>query len=183
MNPRPPAGSDETGAVPPARDRSIWLDQLLGDLKFSARSLCRARGFTLTVLLTLVLGIGVTTLVYDLTQWIIFRQSPYPDAQRLFVIGSTDKKSDTQFTRPGFFLEAYRQQTSVFSEFAAVEHPISNIVLSGQPIPEHIANITPDTLHLLGIQPIFGRSFLADEFKAGNSNVVIISNHVWRKYF
>jgi putative ABC transport system permease protein len=155
----------------------------MGDIRYSARSLCRARGFTLTVLLTLFLGIGVSTLVYDLTQWIIFRASPFPRSQELFFTGTRDSKNDTQYGQAGFYLQAYQQQTNVFSEFAAVEHPVSIIVVGGQPIPEGIANVWKESFHTLGIQPVLGRDFLEDEYKAGNNGVVIITDLVWRKYF
>ncbi len=183
MNDWPSPGSNRPEEAAGARKGPASLDQILGDLKFSVRSLCRARGFTLTVLLTLILGISVTTLVYDLTQWIIFRHSPFPRSQELFFIGSTDKNNDSQYTRAGFFLKAYQEQTSVFSEFAAVEHPVSNIVIAGQPIAERAANVLAGTFHLLGVQPVLGRDFLPEEFKPGNNGVVVISDLIWRKYF
>jgi predicted permease len=183
MTTRPASGCDQPTNGEAAQKESVWLDQFLGDLRFSGRSLCRARGFTLTVLLTLILGIGVTTLVYDLTQWIIFRHSPFPRSQELFFVGSTDKTNDSQYVRPGFYLKAYQEQTDVFSEFAAIEHPVSNVVVAGQPIAEHVSNVTRDTFHLLGVQPVLGRNFLPEEFEPGKNDVVIITNLIWRKYF
>jgi predicted permease len=165
------------------RKGSIWLDQFLSDLRYSGRSLLRSPGFTLTVLVTLVLGIGVTTLVYDLNQWLIFRQSPFPRSEELFAIGARDKKDDIEYGEAGFMLKACQEQTTAFSEFAAIEHPLSNIVLAGQPLPEQVSNVWKDTFHVLGVQPVLGRGFLPEEFTAGRNGVVIVTDLLWRKYF
>ncbi len=159
------------------------MGQLLGDVRHSVRSLCRARSFSLTVLFTLILGIGVTTLVYEITAWIIFRESPFPRSEQLFFIGSKDKKDESQFYRPGFYFQAYQEQTSVFQEYAAVEHPVCNVVLAGQPIPEGVVNVSTDCLHTLDIRPVLGRGFLPEEFHEGRNNVVVITDLLWRKYF
>lgn len=165
------------------RALSTWLGQFLGDLRHSVRSLCRARSFSLTVLFTLILGIGVTTLVYEITAWIIFRESPFPRSQELFFIGSKDKKDVSQNYRPGFFFQAYQDQTSVFEEYAAAEHPVYNVVLAGQPIPEGVVNVSTDCLRTLDIRPVLGRGFLPEEFHEGRNDVVVITDLLWRKYF
>jgi len=137
----------------------------------------------MTVLFTLILGIGVTTLVYEITAWIIFRESPFPRSEQLFFVGAKDKKDVSQYFRPGFFLEAYQEQTSVFQEYAAVEHPVSNVVLAGQPIPESVVNVSTDCFHALDIRPVLGRGFLPEEFREGKNDVVVITDLLWRKYF
>jgi putative ABC transport system permease protein len=183
MNIGPLSGGNQPPDVNPRHSPSIWLGQFIDDLRFSIRSLRRARGFSLTVLFTLILGIGVTTLVYEITAWIIFRESPFPRSEELFFVGSKDKKGVSQYFNPGFYFQAYQEQTSVFQEYAAVEHPVSNIVLAGQPIPESVVNVSRDCLHTLDIRPVMGRGFLPDEFGAGKNNVVVITDLLWRKFF
>ena len=125
----------------------------------------------------------MTTLVYEITTWIIFRESPFPRSEQLFFIGSKDKKDVSQYYRPGFFFQAYQDQTSVFQEYAAVEHPVSNVVLSGQPIPEQVVNVSKDCFRTLDIRPVLGRGFLPEEFGDGKNDVVVITDLLWRKYF
>jgi len=179
----PPSGSHQPGDGRPRGGLSVWLGQFLSDLRFSIRSLCRARAFSLTVLFTLILGIGVTTLVYEITEWIIFRESPFPASEQLFFVGTKDKKDQPQYYRPGFFFQAFQDQTSVFQEYAAVEHPVSNVVLKGQPIPETVVNVSTDCFRTLAIQPVLGRGFLPEEFRAGNNNEIVITDLIWRKLF
>lgn len=160
-----------------------WLEQLVADVRFSVRSLCRARGPSLTVLVTLILGIGVTTGVYELTSWIIFNKSPYPHVEQLFAIGFKDKVGQSSYYRPGLFLRLYQEQTTVFADLAAVEHPTVNIVIDGQPVAEHVANVSEHAFPMLDIQPNLGRTFLPGEFKPGGNNEVVINYRFWRKYY
>jgi putative ABC transport system permease protein len=161
----------------------VWLDQLFNDVRFAMRSLCRARGFSMTVLFTLVLGIGVTAAVYEITASIIFRASPYPKSEQLFLLGFKDKQGSSGYYRFGFQLQAYQEQTSVFSEYAAVENSVSNVVVGGQPVAASVSNVSTDCFRTLGIGPVLGRAFLTEEFKAGANNVVVITDMFWRKHF
>jgi putative ABC transport system permease protein len=180
---RSPAGNDPIGSGDFKRPLRVWFGQFLSDLRYALRSLCRAPGFSLTVLFTLILGIGVTTLVYEITAWVIFRESPFPRSEQLYFIGSRDKNDISQNYRPGIFYQAYQDQTSVFQEYAAVEHPVSNVVLDGQPAPVNVTNVSKDCFHTLGIQPVLGRGFLPEEFSDGRNNVVVITDLTWRRHF
>jgi putative ABC transport system permease protein len=161
----------------------VGLDRLSKDLISVVRSLCRARGFSLTVLFTLILGIGVTAAVYEITAWIIFRASPYPKSEQLFLLGFKDKQGLSGYYRFGFQLEAYQEQTSVFSEYASAENTVSNVVVGGQPVAASVINVSTDCFCTLGIAPVLGRAFLPEEFKAGANNVVVITDLFWRKHF
>ncbi|HEY4989874.1 MAG TPA: ABC transporter permease [Opitutaceae bacterium] len=160
-----------------------WVGQLLKDFGFALRSLCRARGYTLTVLFTLVLGIGVTSVVYELTSWIIFRAAPYPRAEELYLIGYKDMQDQAGSYLVGLQFQAYRDQTDVFSEFAAVSPYVGNVVVSGDPAIATIFSVTPDCFHVLGIRPVLGRGFLPAEFHQGAADVVIVSNLFWHRHF
>jgi predicted permease len=172
-------------ATPEDRVRGVaaWFDQFLGDVRFSIRSLRRAKGFTLTVLFTLILGISVTTLVYEITAWIIFRASPFPKTEQLYFIGYKDKQSQSNYFRAGLYFQAYMDQTNVFTEYAAVEHPVVNVVLDGQPIPATVANVSTDSFRTLGVRPVLGRGFLPGEYSPGANNVVVLTDIFWRKNF
>jgi predicted permease len=161
----------------------VWLGQLLKDIWFATRSLARARGHSLTVLFNLILGIGVTTVVFEITDAIILRASPYPKTGQLFYFGFEDKQGQTQYDTFALQFQCDREQTSVFSEYAAAEPQLCNLVVDGEPTPANIANITDGTFGTLGIAPVLGRGFLPEEFKAGFNNVVVISDGMWRKNF
>jgi hypothetical protein len=92
----------------------VWLEQIGKDIAFATRSLCRARGFTLTVLTMLVLGIGISTFVFNLTAWILIFDQPYPHPEQLWLIGFKDKHSASNPYRTTMQFQAYQEQTTVF---------------------------------------------------------------------
>jgi putative ABC transport system permease protein len=161
----------------------VWLEQLFKDVFFSVRALNRARGFSLTVLFTIILGIGVTTVVYEITSWIIFRASPYPHSEQLQLIGFKDKQGLTAYYRVGLQFQAYQDQTDVFSEFAAFEPKVSNVVLDGEPVAATVFGTFKDSFKTLGVMPFMGRGFLPGEFKAGSDDVAVITYIFWRQHF
>src|SRR4029079_1886255 len=62
---------------------------MLGDLRFAARMLAHSRGFTLTALVVLTLGIGATTTMFSATNAVLLKPLPYPSPDRLFVVRET----------------------------------------------------------------------------------------------
>lgn len=160
-----------------------WLEQSLKEAGFAVRSLGRARGFTLTVLAMLVLGIGVGTFVFDLTAWILVFSQPYPHPEQLYLLGFKDKHSSSNPYQCAVQFQAYQDQTNVFSEFAAVTHAPANAVIEGEPVVVNLTGVSVDCFRTLDIKPVLGRGFLAEEFRPGANNVVIISDLFWRHNF
>ena len=161
----------------------VWLEQWIKDAGFAVRSLCRARSFTLTVLTMLVLGIGVATVTFNLTSWILFFSQPYPHPEQLFLIGFKDKHSSSNPYQAAIRFQAYQNQTDVFSEYAAVTRDIANVIVDGEPVVVNLIGASIDCFRTLGIKPVLGRGFLAEEHRAGADNVVVITDLFWRKYF
>jgi hypothetical protein len=159
------------------------LIQIPNDVAYAVRSLCRARGYSLTVLATLTLGIGVATLVYEITQWTLFRSEPYPKPGQLFYLGFKDKQNQSGYYRSGVFFDALQQQTGVFSEYAAVENSPFNVVVDRDPSSENVLSISKDGFHTLGVTPALGRTFLPSEFTAASDNVVILSDSFWLQHY
>lgn len=161
----------------------MQLEQWGKDIGFVARSLARAPGFTLTALATLTVGVGVATVVFNLTAWILFRADPYPNPEQLYRIGYSDKQTPFMPVRTGLHFQAYQGRTDIFSEYAAVAHEMANVVIEGQPSAVDVIRTSIDCFRTLGIAPVLGRSFISEEFKAGANNVVIISDLFWRTNF
>jgi predicted permease len=161
----------------------VWIGQLANDARFVARALCRARGFTATILLTLILGIGVTTVVFNLTADTLIYSLPYPNPGQLFFIGYKDKEHAVQNYCTGHQLVAIQEQTSVFEEFAAVSGERNAVAIDGAPVAADVLSVTPDCFHALGKRPAMGRGFLPEEFKGDGGDVVVIADIFWRKHF
>lgn len=163
--------------------RFVWLEQLRKDAAFVLRSLRRAPFFSMAVIGTLVLGIGVGTVAFNLTSWVLLFPQPYPDAERLYQIGFTDQRGGTNPYRFGCHWQAYREQTSVLSQFAAATNTIANVVVEGQPSAGAVISVSVDCFQTFGVTPVLGRGFRPEEHQAGASDVVVITDSFWRRRF
>lgn len=179
----------EFGNIAQVQERSrdergwVWLEQIWKDFGFAVRSLVRARGFTLTVIATLAVGIGVATVVFDLSSWILFHAQPYPDPSRLYLIGYKDKQGAFATWRSGLYFQAYQDQTDVCTEYAAVKADASNVVIDDTPVFANVRCVSIDCFHTLGVRPALGRTFLPEEHFSGTDNVIVLSDLFWRQHF
>ncbi|MGC2694527.1 MAG: ABC transporter permease [Candidatus Angelobacter sp.] len=147
------------------------------DLRFAFRQLRRAPGFTVTVVLTLALGIGATTAIFSLVESILLRPLPFSDPDRLVLLG------DHLGTGPNTPVTAreigtYSTVTSAFSSLGG--YISSTYELSGGTSPEevHAARLTASIFPTLGIHPILGRVFTQQE-EDSHQPVTVISYAVW----
>ncbi|HEY4245533.1 MAG TPA: ABC transporter permease [Lacunisphaera sp.] len=163
--------------------RWVWREQILKDAGFALRSLSRARAFTITVIATLTVGIGVATVVFDLSSWILFRAQPYPDSGKLYIMEYKDKQGSLSPWRSALYFQAYQEQTNVSTEFAAVKASPSNVVIEKEPVFAHMRLTSIDFFHTLGITPALGRTFLPGEHLNGSDNVIVVSDLFWRQHF
>ena len=128
------------------------------DVRIALRQLRKSPGFTLTVVLTLALGIGATTAVFSLIEGILLRPFPFPDPERLVCSAIT---SGTAVGMPVTAREIgeYSKSTSAFSSMGGFE--LSTYELSGGEFPEEIsgARMTASVFTTLGVQPQLGRVF------------------------
>jgi putative ABC transport system permease protein len=157
---------------------------MLSDLRYAVRSLSRAYGFTLVVVLTLALGIGAAAAIFSMADWILFRSDPYPERSRLFVLGMKSKEVPSSPYTFGYRFQAYQKLTEVFAEFSATKYDDSvNVLVKDEPVPSAIQRVSADCFHTLGFSPVLGRGFLSEEFKEGADNVVVISHDFWQSHF
>jgi putative ABC transport system permease protein len=181
------AAQREFGNVASIQERTrdehgwVWLEQWGKDASFALRSLIKARSFSLTVLGTLVVGIGVATVVLELTAGIVVFAQPYPKPEQLFYLGFKDKQNPVNPYRFGLHLAAYQEQVNAFSEYAVVSRDTGNVVVDDEPVIASLLSVSVDCFHTLGIRPVLGREFLPEEFRAGTDNVVVVSDLFWRQ--
>jgi hypothetical protein len=135
---------------------------LAQDLRFAIRRLLKAPGFTLTVVLTLALGIGAVTAIFSLVEGILMRPLPYSDPDRLVLLGdhlgSAPNKPVTARE-----IGTYSNATSAFSSLGG--YITTTYELSGSATPEgvHGARFTAGVFPTLGARPVHGRVFAQQE--------------------
>lgn len=163
--------------------RVLWLEQLRQDLSYTFRQFRRAPGFIAIVVLTLGLGIALNTTVFSVVNAILLRPVPYPEPQRLIGIFRTERGGGNRDFVPAADLKAYREQGRSFAEVAAYWE--GAFTLSTPELAEHLqgAGVTANTFHVLGVHPLLGRDFRAEEDVPGHDAVVILSWALWHSTF
>src|ERR1035438_4527606 len=147
----------------------------LADLRQAVRSLRRRPAFALAAILTLALGVGANTAVYQVIYTVLLRPLPFREPQRLVQVWeSTPALPQLQVAAPDF--EDWHRSTHSFAQMAAYTFQAMNhITLVGQGEPEVVqaTNATRDLFSTMGIQPLLGRGFTAAD-ERGKRAVALI---------
>jgi putative ABC transport system permease protein len=175
-----------TGAVADAmylRSQALQLDLIARDILLAGRNAFRRPGFTLLVVLTLALGIGVNSAVFALLDGVLLRPLPYRDPARIvFVWQTLPTRNVMELEATPFDFGAWQSLRGV-SDLAMVRP--DTFTLSGDANPERVrgARVTASLMPLLGVAPRLGRSFTQDEDLAGTAPAAILSDRLWRRRF
>ena len=147
------------------------------DFRFAARQLFKAPGFTLTVVLMLGLGIGVTTAIFSLIEGILLRPLPFQNPDRLVLLGD-HLASNTRVGVTAREIAAYAHASSAFSSMGGFTG--ATYELSGGATPEETAagRLTAGVFPTLGVEPILGRVFTEAEENA-HVPVAVLSYALW----
>ena len=157
-------------------------DVLGQDLRFTARSLSRAKGFTFTAVLVAALGVGATTAAFSVTDRVLIRPLPFKDADRLVKVWQSEA-SYTRFEPSPAVYRDWRKMARSFEEIGAYTQVSMNLLGGGEPLRIQGASVTANLLPLLGVGPFLGRLFTTDEDLEGASGTVILSHGLWKDTF
>jgi predicted permease len=162
----------------------IGLDILRQHLRFAVRLLSKNPSFTSIAVLTLALGIGATTAMFSVVNGVLLSPFPFADPDRLFTIKeSIPKIGPTPMTVPAPDVLTYQRETKSFTDVAGYNESTYNLTGQGEPRKVQGARVTSNVLSVLGVAPMLGRNFTADEDQIGNERVVILSYQMWRSLF
>ncbi len=158
----------------------IALECFGQDLRQAARGLLRNRTLMLTALAAIAVGTGATSSVFSVVDRILFRSLPYLDSERLVSVGVVAPLISTQ---DWLFSATYQEWRSARTPFAAFTSwaGISDCdVGEEQPARLGCAQVESTFLPTLGITPILGRNFTAEEDRPGTNPVVLVSYGFWQ---
>ena len=186
--------SDLTEALaelePPALDHPVlggapgpgmlagWWD----DVRYALRTLQKSPAHTAVALITLTLGIGITTAIFSAVNGVLFRPLPFAEPDRLVTFwGSAPEKGLPVVNYPDALYALYRPRLRTVSRMAMYTE--SGFTLTGRGTSERLdgAVVTVDFFRTLGVQPLLGRTFLEAEQTRGNNLVTVLSHHFWQQ--
>ena len=160
------------------------MHTVLRDLRHAVRLLGRAPGFTAVAVTALAIGIGANTAIFSVINTLLIQPLPYPDADRLAIVWEHNIPRDNRsnVVSPGNFIH-WREMNRSFEALAATSFTFK-MTLAGYGDPQEFpARVTTAELFpILGVQPLVGRTFTAEEDRP-QSRVAVISERMWRQVF
>ena len=153
------------------------------DVRYTARTLNRSRGFALTATLVTGLGVGANTAAFSVADFVLLRPLPFPDAERLARLCEGPRTGGgwgcmNQLSPANY--RDFKAMSTSFEDMGAFADNAVNLVGGGEPRRLAITPVTPEVLPLLGVTPLLGRLF-----QPGDQDVrsVVISYGLWQSQF
>ncbi len=163
------------------------LDALLQDVRYGVRQLLRQRGSSIVAVLTLALGIGVSTALISIIDATMLRPLPYSHPEQLVEIGAEEVQPDGRLSHPTPSMEDMRlwqKADDVFSSVAGYGRAFrGRIVVGDQPERIEVMQITEDYLPMHGVAPLVGRNFTRDETDPGSTLVALLGYGYWQSHY
>ena len=168
-----------------AKHQGNHMQNLLQDIRFGLRMLLKSPSVSIIATIALALGIGANTAIFSVVNAVLLRPLPFPQPDSLYSVFETDQQrgyKSGSHSYPNFF--DLREQNTSFERIAS--YYSSDFILTGTGEPARLqgAVVTADLFPLLGIAPLHGRAFVADEDKpATTGRVVILSQQLFQRRF
>lgn len=170
--------------APPASGSASFLSTLMQDVRYAVRLLRRQPRYTLLVVLTMALGIGLTTMLFSLTYGLLMKPLPWPHADRLVSLTETRGGNPPRF---GSFSNAaflaWREQAGTIDDIAAWSARTATISGMGEPERIRIGLTSASLFPVLGVRPLIGSLFESNDERSTSGAVILLSEGLWRARF
>ena len=158
------------------------LEDLSQDLRYALRGLRKHRGFTAVAVITLALGIGANTAIFTVINTVLLRPLPYERPDQLVVLMETIAERPAGVSYPNF-VDWRNQSTSLENVVAVRNRESFNLTGAGESERLQGRLVSANFLSTLGVKPMRGRDFAAEEDQPGANPVAIISHALWQRRF
>jgi MacB-like periplasmic core domain len=161
------------------------MERLLQDIRFGIRSLLKSPRFTIAAVLTLALGIGANTAMFSVIHSVLLKAWPARDSSRLVFVSQRQANGNGNLFSTRDFLD-WKQQGGLLARMGAHVSWAFNLS-SARTQPERVAGgeVSYDWLPILGVEPMLGRFFSAQEDVEGAGNFVVqfrvMERPLWRR--
>lgn len=156
---------------------------MLREFAHGVRQLRARPGFAAAAVLSLALGIGVTTAIFTVLNAVVLRPLPYADAGQLVWMTQVLKANSTdELTITPDFLDWQRLNHS-FAALAGYNPTTRNLTGIAEPVEVRTARASASLLPLLGVRPVLGRNFTREEDKPGHNLVAVLTYAFWQQRF
>ena len=160
----------------------LWLEELLQDLRYGARMLRKNPGFAAVAVLTLALGIGANTSLFSVVNGVILNPLPFPNPEQLVTLYESKVHFDDGAISYPNFLD-WQRDNRTFASMAAFAPTSFSLTGVGEAEQISVERISAEFFSTLGVKPMAGRDFTAEDDRLGVSPVALISEPFWREKF
>lgn len=159
----------------------------MNNLRFAVRQLAKSRGFALTAILTLALGIGACTAMFSIVNTVLLRPLPFHQPERLVWIENVFGGGMSGRTIRADVFNGWREQNKSFEALSAyfAFSDYGRLTLSGTANPERLrgVGVSDNFFPTLGVPLLHGRNFTAEECRWQGPGAVILSYSYWQQRF
>ena len=171
---RLPTGGHDPRDPGDGRSRGIgWVESLAGALRQARRSIAGRRGFAVTVVLVLGIGIGASTTIFTAVNGVLLSEMPFPEIDRLVYFDQASHSPDEYLAW---------QELDAFEEIAALQARSRDVFAEGVPDRVRANEVTPSYFHLLGVRSGRGR-LIGDADVATQAQVAVLSHGYWTERY
>jgi putative ABC transport system permease protein len=157
--------------------------RVLTDLRYTFRQIAQKPGFFLLAVAALALGIGANTAIFSAVEAVLLKPLPYSQPNRLVIVWEDSSYIGFPENTPApANYRDWQTRNQVFTDMAATRFDTASLTGDGQPEQLTGKKVTPNFFDVLGVQPVVGRPFTAEEDKA-QSHVVVLGYNLWRRRF
>ncbi len=156
------------------------------DLRFAIRMLLKQPGFSLIAVLTLALGIGVTSAVFSLIQGVLLTPPPYKKPQQLVLVPSARTDGQKEENPRGWPAEqwlAWQKQAKSFDGIAGYDWQFNFLIRNDGSQSIQGMAVSRDYLQIMGLRPVVGRGFADQDFGQGPTRVILLGYEFWQRTF
>lgn len=157
---------------------------VLRDVRYAVRSLNRQRGFAMTAVLALGIGIGATTAIFAAVDAVLLRPMLFPHADRLFVpVSENHPRGITRANVTYADAEDWRRETDLFAKVALWRGGFADVTGGDDPERVRLAIVSEQYFELIDVTPVAGRTLVAADHTPGAPQVVVITQRFWERRF
>ena len=154
------------------------------DLRYTLRSLTRARGFTAAVVLTLGLGIGANTAIFSVVRGVLLKPLPHRDGGRLvFLRQSTAGAGGENIAFSVPEIDDFRTASKSLAGIAEYSPLTFTVVEKGEAVRIDVGLVTGNYFSVMGLSPVIGRAFAAGDDGPGAAPVMMLTHDYWVRRF
>ena len=162
--------------------RETLMQSFLTDVRYAARVLWRSRGFTMACAATLAIAIAATTVIYSVVNPVLIESLPYPSPERLVLVSEIEADGPSSATGWATYADI-RDRSGAFEATAAIASWNATFIGTADAETAIGASVSWPYFRTLGVRPLIGRDFTAEDDVVGGPQRVILSHGLWARRF